>query len=283
MTDFRNSYLSIHFLNIWEDEPVNLKYFYWFCAFFLVMALLEFSQDYISAILNENTFRVIDSLSYKLFWPLFIPFSMILVYLLAKARKRFSDITYYAFHALLIPIVALTHLLVFSLLLSAISHFVYQNPWPLDFLITEKLSTRLYLGVSGYIFVAGILFLANRKKIREQSESLERRNHLKKISVKNGRKSILVDTDDIKWISSDGPYLTIHTENKKHVVLNSLKNIITNLPANFKRIHRSTIVNVNRINELKSRGNGDYDVVMDNNFELRLSRNYTNPLKGLLL
>lgn len=280
----KTPYLSVILFSNREDQPEELKkYFYWFCAFFLLMALLEFSQDYISAKLNENPFRMIDSLSYKLFWPLFIPFSIMLIYLMAKTEKKFTEPAHFALYAVLIPAVALAHLLIFSLLLSAISHITYTNPWPLNLLITEKLSTRLYLGLPVYILVAGIYFYVSRKKFAQQSGQSSKAKLLKKISVKNGQTSKLVDTDEIKWISSDGPYLIIHTENKKHMVLGSLKNIITTLPENFRRIHRSTIVNIDNIKQLKSRGNGDYDVIMDTGNEVRLSRNYTKPLKGLLL
>lgn len=283
MVDLRKPYVSVNpFLFRDSHRETFKKYFYWFCAFFLLMALLEFSQDYISAMLNENPFRLVDSLSYKLFWPLFIPFSLMLIYLIAITEKSFPEPAKFVLYIFLIPVIALTHLLIFSLLLSGISHFTQTNPWPVDRLITEKLSTRLYLGLSVYILVTGIHFYLSRKKFHQPSGQPSNENSIKKISVKTGQTSTLVDTDDIKWISSDGPYLFIHTDDKKHVVLDSLKHIITTLPENFKRIHRSTIVNINKINELKSRGNGDYDVIMDNNRELRLSRNYTKPLKGSL-
>lgn len=66
-------------------------------------------------------------------------------------------------------------------------------------------------------------------------------------------------------------------------MLNSLKHIIKRLPENFKRIHKSTIVNVDYISEFKSRGNGDYDVIMNDGSVLRLSRNYREELKGHIL
>lgn len=93
----------------------------------------------------------------------------------------------------------------------------------------------------------------------------------------------MVDIADIKWIGSDGAYLDIYTTSQKHVVLDSLKNVIKTLPDNFKRIHRSTIVNIDHIKKLQSRGNGDYDVIMKCGKTLRLSRNYAPSLRGLLL
>ena len=116
--------------------------------------------------------------------------------------------------------------------------------------------------------------------IKKHSEKPE---YTKTLSVKNGKKSTILKTDNIKWISSDGPYLFIHTPGKKYLVTDSLKNIVTALPENFKRIHRSTIVNVDLIVEIKSRLNGDYDLTLRDGNVIRLSRNYSKSLKGSLL
>lgn len=125
-------------------------------------------------------------------------------------------------------------------------------------------------------------FWLNHLEQKEQHGSGEAISKIK-IKIKNGHNTLLVEVDKISWISSDGAYLNIHTANKKYVILDSLKNIITTLPENFKRIHRSTIVNIDHVEGLTSRGNGDYDMRLDSGKELRLSRNYVKPLKGLLL
>ncbi|HKK12164.1 MAG TPA: LytTR family DNA-binding domain-containing protein [Flavobacteriaceae bacterium] len=154
-----------------------------------------------------------------------------------------------------------------------------ENSWRLSWLLTEKFSNRLYITFFFYIFIPSAYFWIKRKR-----ETLNPKpSNLKTITVKNGRKSIFVEVDSIEWISSDGPYILLHTAAKRHLIHNSLKNIITTLPDNFRRIHRSTIVNINMIKELKSRMNGDYDVIMNDNTLLRLSRNYTKGLKGTLL
>ena len=127
--------------------------------------------------------------------------------------------------------------------------------------------------------MAAIFYWFKLKRAKD-NEAIE----LETITVKKGRKSIIVKIDCINWISSYGPYVLLHTiNNEKYVVSDSLKNIITTLPQNFKRIHRSTIVNTKMVKELKSRMNGDYDVIMNDSNILRLSRNYSKSLKGILL
>lgn len=251
-----------------------------FCAFWFFIASLELGQDYLSASLNDNAFMIGESLSYKLFWLLFIPFTIALDYGFTKTESLFSGLQYITGIALLIIVATFIHLIVFSFILYGISNLVYEDPVTLLYLLYEKLSTRLYIAMSIYSVLSVLYLLIKRSNNQKQTKPPV---EPKPIAVKNGKSTVLVDPDDIKWIGSDGPYLDIHTTGKKHVVLDSLKNIIKQLPGNFKRIHKSTIVNIERVKELKSRGNGDYDVILDDNRELRLSRNYAKQLKGLIL
>jgi hypothetical protein len=244
------------------------------------MAFLELGQDYISSALNDSYFSVVQSLSYKLFWLLFAPFSIGLMYWFKKAYGYNSTMTYVSLSTLLIALITLAHLVVFSFLLFGISSVVHEESWSIYYLLTEKLSTRLYIALSVYCIFSALYFWTQQKKDINQDKE---QDQLKHITVKNGRTTTLVEVDTINWISSDGHYLSVHTETKEHVILDSLKNMITCLPENFKRIHRSTIVNTDRVRKLKSRGNGDYDVIMDGGTTLRLSRNYTEPLRGQLL
>ena len=258
------------------------KLFIWFCAFLMIIALLELGQDYLSATLNGNSFLIGESLSYKLFWLLFIPLTMALYYALREAKKLDSKPLFYAADLLLVTTATIIHLTVFSVILFGISNLMYEEPVTLLFLLYEKLSTRLYLALSIYFFLS-VLYLLYRNRPSQQDLKIGRQKYPSTLTVKNGRRTVLVEVAEILWIGSDGAYLEIHTKTKKHVVLNTLKHIIKELPSNFKRIHKSTIVNIDCISELKSRGNGDYDVIMDDGSVLRLSRNYTKQLKGILL
>ncbi|MTI89009.1 MAG: LytTR family transcriptional regulator [Balneolaceae bacterium] len=280
MNSHKKIYLFSNFLPGFSIEDPKRKYIYLLCYFGLFMAFLEFGQDYISSALNQNYFSVVQSLSYKLFWLLFAPFSIGLMYWFNNAASYNSTMVYGALSALLIVFITLAHLVVFSFLLFGISSLVYEDSWSIYYLLTEKLSTRLYIALPVYGIFSVLYYRSIQRNDRNQ---VKEQNQLKNITVKNGRTTTLVDVDAINWISSDGHYLSVHTETKEHVILDSLKSMITRLPNNFKRIHRSTIVNTDRIRKLKSRGNGDYDVIMDCGTTLRLSRNYTEPLRGQLL
>ena len=257
------------------------QFFIRFCAFWFFIAFLELGQDYLSAMLKGNSFIILDSLSYKLFWLLFIPLSLALDYSFAQAERYISKLQYFAFSGLLVIFATIVHLFVFSIILFGISNLIHEDPVTLLYLIYEKLSTRLYIALSVYTVLTVLYVLVKRRSNRQKGNRDTAGPTA--IAVKNGKSTLLVDPDEIKWIGSDGAYLDIYTTTKKHVVLDSLKNFIKKLPGNFKRIHKSTIVNIDRIRELKSRGNGDYDVIMDDKQVLRLSRNYSKELKGVIL
>lgn len=284
MINFKTFYPLPLFRRARSWKIANKQFVWWLCGFAVLLAFLELGQDYISSILNNNSFYLVQSLAYKLFWLLFIPFSMLLVWGWEKAETISSKTRFFTYNILGISLITLVHLFIFSLFLHGISSLVYEEPWQLSYLLTEKLSTRLYIGFSIYIVFTVLYHRVNKQlQEKEQPQPPAKKNYPKTIPVKNGRKTTLIAVEKISWISSDGSYLAIHTSDKKYVIIDSLKNIITRLPDNFKRIHRSTIVNINHIKKLNSRGNGDYDVIMETGQTLRLSRNYTEPLRGLLL
>ncbi len=280
MNYLKQLYRPIKLPSVGLFSAAHKKYFIGFCVFWLFIAFLEFGQDYISSVLQNSTFRVGESLSYKLFWPLFIPFFMVLDYGIAKAGEWTSGFYYIVLLGVQIVMVTFIHLVVFSVILFGVSILIHDNPMTLLYILFEKLSTRLYIALAVYTALSVLTVFMKRRRDNEQKETAVQPQT---ITVKNGRSSLVVDVNDIKWISSDGAYLDIFTDSQKHVVLDSLKNIIQTLPDHFKRIHKSTIVNTHRIEELQSRGNGDYDVILDDENQVRLSRNYADALRGNLL
>ena len=82
-------------------------------------------------------------------------------------------------------------------------------------------------------------------------------------------------TDEIDWIEAAGNYLKLHIGREAHMIRETMNSIEAKLdPDKFLRIHRSTIVNIDRIKELHPMFSGDYSVILKNGAELSLSRNY---------
>lgn len=100
------------------------------------------------------------------------------------------------------------------------------------------------------------------------------------LTLSSGKHNFVVKFEDVLCVKSATPYVSIQTENKQHLHLISLKSISKELDARFVRIHRSCIVNMDKIKHYKSRLNGDYDVELKDGTSLRLSRNYYKQFKA---
>ena len=266
------------FLTHSKPQGKEDRLFFGLIAAVLLLAFLEFSQDYIKSVLHSSNFSITQSLSYKLFWLVFIPFTYLYVHLQNRYKLQLNNRKDLLKTSLLILGITGFHLLVFSMVLHLLSYGISDQPWPLAYLITQKLSTRLYLGLSIYI-IFSVVYEVVRHHNRNEKVQEGKSNPL---LVKSGKHTIRVEMDHIYWIAADGPYLDVHTSEKKYVILDSLKHILQTLPDNFKRIHKSTIVNIDQISSSKSRGNGDYDLLLKCGETVRLSRNYAQPLKGVL-
>ena len=89
--------------------------------------------------------------------------------------------------------------------------------------------------------------------------------------------------NDIYQITAETPYISIQLNDKKYLHTETLKSMSTQLnKKNFVRVHKSTIVNLDKVVSLKSRLNGDYDISLKNGVEIRLSRTYVANFKSKL-
>jgi two-component system, LytTR family, response regulator len=89
---------------------------------------------------------------------------------------------------------------------------------------------------------------------------------------KNGRMSF-VATKDIDWIEAEGNYVRLHVGNRDYEFRETLAALKEKLnPSEFLRIHRSTIVNIQRIKEIQAWFHGHHRVLLEDGTELRMSR-----------
>lgn len=103
--------------------------------------------------------------------------------------------------------------------------------------------------------------------------------YLKRLPIKSTRGTTLVLTEEIDWIASAGHYLEIHSGRETHLIREKLSNIEARLdPRDFMRVHRSTIVNLDRIKSLHPLFNGDQLIILKDGTELNLSRTYHERL-----
>ena len=92
----------------------------------------------------------------------------------------------------------------------------------------------------------------------------------------------LVAVDDVDWIGAAGNYVELHVGDRTHLVRGTLNELESRLPGRrFARVHRSTIVNLDRVRELQPWSHGDLLLVLDCGTELRLSRRYRDRIRGV--
>lgn len=106
---------------------------------------------------------------------------------------------------------------------------------------------------------------------------------LDRLVVKSGGRVFFLRTDDIIWIEAAGNYVRLHLAEDSHLFRETMNGIEARLdPRRFVRIHRSRIVNSDRIKELQPWFNGEYVVVLQNGTRLTLSRGYREKLQERL-
>jgi two-component system LytT family response regulator len=101
------------------------------------------------------------------------------------------------------------------------------------------------------------------------------KKYLERLVVKSVGRVFFLKTGEIDWIEASGNYLKLHVGRDSHLIRETMSSIEGKLdPSQFMRIHRSTIVNIDRIKELHPMFSGDYSVILRDGSELALSRNY---------
>lgn len=122
---------------------------------------------------------------------------------------------------------------------------------------------------------------AYQRLIRETSDQL---NYVERLMVKENRKLIPVSVKDVQVFEADSDYVVLNMgeSKKKHLINNSLANLEKILnPAQFVRVHKSTIIKIDSIVEMKHHTNGEYVILMKNGMEVKLSRSYKNALERI--
>ena len=118
---------------------------------------------------------------------------------------------------------------------------------------------------------------SERKRPRHET------NYLTRVMIKVSGRVTLLKVDEIDFIEADGNYAKLHVGRKAHLLREKMHDLEGRLdPAKFVRIHRSVIVNLDRIKEMHPHFNGDYIVVLEDGRKLRLSRTRRENLEARL-
>jgi two-component system LytT family response regulator len=114
-------------------------------------------------------------------------------------------------------------------------------------------------------------------------ELRDERKYPERLIVKSSGRVFFVRAEDIDWVEASGNYVKIHTKSEAHLLRESMKNMEAKLdPKIFVRIHRSAIVNIDRIKELEPWFHGEYVVIMRDGTRLTASRVFSDRLSAAI-
>lgn len=108
-------------------------------------------------------------------------------------------------------------------------------------------------------------------------------SYLTRLLIKSAGRVSFLKTDEVDWIGAEDYYVKLHIGRKSHLLRETMNEMETKLdPSKFVRVHRSSIVNLDRIRELQQHFNGEYLVVLHDGTELKLSRSRRDKLQSML-
>jgi len=105
-----------------------------------------------------------------------------------------------------------------------------------------------------------------------------------RLSIKSAGQVVFLKISEIDWIEAADYYACLHVGTKTHLLRRSMSELDRDLDQTiFCRIHRSTIVNLDRVRGLRLGEEGEHEVLLENGTSLRLSRNYRKQLQSRLV
>ena len=104
-----------------------------------------------------------------------------------------------------------------------------------------------------------------------------------RLPIKINGRIMVIRVADIDWIEADGDYVSVHVGGKTWLMRETIAAVELRLAlSGFVRIHRSTLVNAERVKELQPQDKGEYTVVLNDGTELKLTRHYRTSVERLV-
>jgi len=123
----------------------------------------------------------------------------------------------------------------------------------------------------------------NQQTLALLAELKAQSSHIERLVIKAGGRAFFLKTDEIDWIEAEGKYVRLHVGKESYLLREAIGSMEAQLdPKKFPRIHRSTIVNIERVRELQPWFHNEYRVILKDGTELMLSRSCRKRLGELL-
>ncbi len=142
----------------------------------------------------------------------------------------------------------------------------------------ERARQQLQLALSG----REESVVVHRRLLSLVQDMKNRTKPMERLVVRSSGRVFFLRTEEIDWIEAASNYVRLHVGQTSHLLRETMNGIESRLdPDKFLRIHRSTIVNVDRIKELQPWFHGDYAVILADSTRLTLSRSHREKLQKL--
>ncbi len=130
---------------------------------------------------------------------------------------------------------------------------------------------------------ARVSFGSNGERFVQVNDFRPAQEHVKRLVIKARGNSYFVRVEDIDWVGAAGNYVELHIGPKSHLVRKTMNALEAKLdPHRFLRVHRTAIVNVERIKELRPWHYSDHRIVLFDGTQLTLKRCYSEKLEQLV-
>lgn len=123
----------------------------------------------------------------------------------------------------------------------------------------------------------------DEEALREQLAGTIEPGYPEVLPIRDDHGTVRLDVGRIDWIDAAGDYMCVHADGRTYVLRETMKSLEAILdPKIFQRVHRSTIVNIQRVRRLRPHTNGEYFLTLDDGQEIKLSRSYRDRVDQLL-
>ena len=239
----------------------------------LACIMLTVLLDFLSANANQYSFYFSESLMFSSFWWLFLPLILLQFNLTNQIKTKFHFL-------ILIFCPVIIHLFAYPALVWLLSAAFYHHQFAYWQTFQYEWSAFSFILLIVYSIPVLIYYIIKRgmPQSKEAVDIVQNQNAapvLESLLISNGYKKIRIQMADIFCIKSQSPYIQFQTEQGKYLHQETLRSISGKInPGQFARIHKSCIINIEKVVECRSRMNGDYDLTMTDGTLIRLSRNY---------
>ncbi|HEU0301528.1 MAG TPA: LytTR family DNA-binding domain-containing protein [Longimicrobium sp.] len=152
-----------------------------------------------------------------------------------------------------------------------------------DYLLKPFTRTRFVRAVERVLARGADARAAAARQVAELLAHLRAPVPDERIAVRTGEAVEFLRAAEIDWVEAEGNYVRLHASGASHLLREPLHRLEARLdPRRFVRVHRSAIVNLDRVRRLEPWFHGEFEVVLEDGTRLRSSRTYSGRLRELI-